>query len=207
MANKEILLLQPVDGLGGEGEQVKVRAGYARNFLLPRKIAVPITRANRKQVEALRKRRAERESKELAGAKDLADRLKSLHIAIAVKTGEGGRMFGAVTAADLHEKITAAGVPVERKKVHLNPPVKTLGKHSVEIRLHADVKVELEFEVVSENPIIEATPAPEHHRGRAERPDRVVTPDKPSVVAAEAAAAAAPEKSARKPKRKGETGE
>ena len=153
MAHSEILLLKPVENLGAEGDQVKVRAGYARNFLLPRKIAAPVTLANRKQVESLKKRRAERESQELQGAQELAKKLEKTSIAFAVKTGEGGKMFGAITATDLHEKLVQAGVEIEKKKIHLHTPVKTLGKHEVKIRLHADISVDLSFDVVSENPI------------------------------------------------------
>jgi large subunit ribosomal protein L9 len=159
MAHSEVLLLKPVDGLGGEGDQVKVRAGYARNFLLPREIAVPVTKGNRKQIEALKKRRAEREAHDLAGAQELAKKLEHASLAFAVKTGEGGRMFGAITAADLHEKLTAAGFTIDRKKILLHTPVKTLGRHTVKVKLHADVSVELPFDVVSENPI-EVAPAP-----------------------------------------------
>lgn len=153
MAHSEILLTKPVEGLGSEGDQVKVRAGYARNFLLPKKLAVPLTQSNRKQVEALKKRRAEREASELNGAQELGKKLEKASIAFAVTTGEGGKMFGAITAADLHEKITAAGIELDRKKIHLYTPVKTLGKHEVKIKLHPDVTVELTFDVVSENPI------------------------------------------------------
>src|SRR5471032_2476795 len=105
MAHSEVLLLKPVEGLGGEGDQVRVRAGYARNFLLPQKSAVALTQANRKRVEALKKRRGVREAEELTGAQELAKAIGKLSIAFAVKTGDGGKMFGAITAADLHEKI------------------------------------------------------------------------------------------------------
>ena len=169
MANSEILLVKPVENLGGEGDQVKVRAGYARNYLLPRGIAVPLTGANRKQVEALKKRRAERESKELNGAQDLAKKLEKTSMAFAVKTGEGGRMFGAITANDIHEKIVAAGLTVDKRRIHLHTPVKTLGRHEVKVKLHADVTVELGFDVVSENPI-EVAPAEEPKA--AARPDK-----------------------------------
>lgn len=155
MAHTEVLLLQPVDGLGGEGDQVKVRAGYARNFLLPKGFAAPMTVANRKRVDALRKRRAEREAAELNGAQELAKKLEAISIAFAVQTGEGGKMFGAITAADLHAKIVEAGVELDKKKVHLYTPVKTLGYHTSKIKLHAEVSVELSFDVVSENPIEE----------------------------------------------------
>jgi large subunit ribosomal protein L9 len=153
MANNEVLLLKPVDGLGAEGDQVKVRAGYARNFLLPQGMAVPLTGANRKRVEALKKARALREAKELDGAQALAKQIEKAGIAIAVKTGEGGKLFGAVTANDIHDKLVAAGITVEKRRIHLGQPIKTLGKHEVKIRLHPEVTVELSFDVVSENPI------------------------------------------------------
>ncbi|GAB5558770.1 MAG: 50S ribosomal protein L9 [Synoicihabitans sp.] len=156
MANTEVLLLQPVEGLGGEGDQVKVRAGYARNFLLPKGFAAPMTVANRKRVDALRKRRAEREASELNGAQELAKKLEAISVAFAVQTGEGGKMFGAITASDLHAKITEAGVELDKKKVHLYTPVKTLGSHTAKIKLHSEVSVELSFDVVSENPIEES---------------------------------------------------
>ncbi|MEI6862440.1 MAG: 50S ribosomal protein L9 [Verrucomicrobiota bacterium] len=156
MAHSEVLLLKPVESLGGEGDQVRVRAGYARNFLLPRQLAAPLTQANRKHVDALKKRRAEREAAELTGAQELAGRLGKVALAFAVKTGDGGKMFGAITAADLHAKITEAGITLDKRKVHLPTPVKTLGKHEFKIKLHADVSVELSFDVVSENPIVES---------------------------------------------------
>ncbi len=153
MANSEVLLLKPVDGLGAEGDQVSVRAGYARNFLLPQGIAVPLTVSNRKQIDALKKARALREAQELDGAREIAKKIEKATIAIAVKTGEGGKLFGAVTANDIHDKLAAADIHVEKRRIHLGQPVKTLGKHEVKIRLHPEVSVELSFEVVSENPI------------------------------------------------------
>ena len=147
MAHSEVLLVKPVDGLGGEGDQVKVRAGYARNYLLPRNVAVPVTKSNRKQIEALKRRRGERE------AQELAKKLEKTSLAFAVTTGEGGKMFGSVTVADIHDKLAAAGFEIERKRIHLYTPVKTLGKHTVKVKLHNDVSVELPFDIVSENPI------------------------------------------------------
>jgi large subunit ribosomal protein L9 len=169
MPYSEVLLLKPVEGLGGEGDQVKVRAGYARNFLLPQKIGVPLTQANRKQIEALKRRRTDREAGELASAQALAQRLAGLtNLAFAVKTGEGGRMFGAITAADIHEKIKAGGIDLDRKRIHLYTPVKALGKHSVKVKLHADVTLEIGFDVVSENPIV---PVAEEKRPEPRRSD------------------------------------
>jgi len=156
MAQSEVLLIKPVEGLGAEGDQVRVRAGYARNYLLPRAIAVPLTRANRKQIEALKKHRVEREAHELSGAQEIAGRVEKTRIAFAVKTGEGGKMFGAITANDLQEKLAQAGLEIDKRKIHLHTPVKTLGQHTVKIKLHADVSVDLTFDVVSENPIVPA---------------------------------------------------
>ena len=173
MSHTEILLIKPVEGLGAEGDQVKVRNGYARNYLLPQKIGVAITAANRKQIEVLKQRRAVREGQELDGAKAVAAQLEKVNIAIAVKTGEGGRLFGSVTANDLHDKLAAAGVPIEKKRIHLGEAVKTLGKHEASIKLHADVTVTMAFDVVSENPIVpteaEATEAKPEKAERRER--------------------------------------
>lgn len=161
MATSEVLLVKPVDGLGGEGDQVKVRAGYARNYLLPRNIAVPVTTANRKQVEALKQRRAVRETQELNDANAIAAKLEKTSLAFAVKTGEGGKMFGAITATDIHDKLTQSGFTIDKRRIHLHAPVKTLGQHTVKVKLHSDVSVDLSFDVVSENPIEVAAPAAE----------------------------------------------
>jgi large subunit ribosomal protein L9 len=179
MAYSEILLLKPVENLGSEGDQIKVRAGYARNYLLPRKYAAPLTTANRRQVEALKKRRAEREAQEIQGARELAKKLEKASIAFAVKTGEGGKMFGAITAADLHAKLVEAGIDLDKRKIHLHTPVKTLGKHEVKIRLHAEVAVELAFDVVSENPIeVAEAPSPEVKKTEKRTGRRKVTSEK-----------------------------
>ncbi len=153
MANNQVLLLKPVKGLGAEGDTVTVRAGYARNFLLPRKVALPITQANRKQMDSLLKAREAREVKELEQSRTLAERIAAISIAIAVKTGEGGKMFGAVTANDLISRLSEEGIELTRKQLALPAPIKELGSHTVSVKLHADVGAELKFEVVSENPI------------------------------------------------------
>jgi large subunit ribosomal protein L9 len=112
-----------------------------------------LTTANRKQIEALQKARDAREARELEAAQAVAEKISQVHIAIAVKTGEGGKMFGAVTAAELHQKLSEAGIEVDRKRVQLEAPIKTLGQHTTKVRLHAEVSAELAFDVVSENPI------------------------------------------------------
>ena len=156
MANSQVLLLQPINGLGAEGDTVTVRAGYARNFLLPRKQALPITQANKKHVESLLKAREALEQKEFENARELSEKIEKISIEIALKTGEGGKMFGAVTANDLIERLKEEGVELVKKQLGLAQPIKDLGSHSATIKLHADVEAELKFEVVSENPIEEA---------------------------------------------------
>ena len=153
MANSELLLIKPVDGLGSEGEQVKVKTGYARNFLLPKKLAVPVTRANRKQIEALQAAREDRLAKEKSAAQVLSEKLQKVHIAIAVKTGPEGKLFGSVTVADIQKRLEEEGIVLDRKKLSMPAPVKSLGQQTISIRLHPDLKIDLEFEVVSENPI------------------------------------------------------
>lgn len=161
MANNQVLLLQPIHGLGAEGDTVTVKAGYARNFLLPRKLALPITQANKKHVEALLKAREAREQKEFEDARTLSERIEKTSIAIAVKTGEGGKMFGAVTANDLIERLKEEGIELTKKQMQLAAPIKELGSHVASVKIHADIETELKFEVVSENPIEEGADSEE----------------------------------------------
>lgn len=158
MATSEVLLVKPVDGLGAEGDRVKVRAGFARNYLLPQGIALPVNSANRKYIDALQSARTKREAKEIAEANAALDKIKSVTVAFAVKTGEGGKMFGAITVKDIHAKLLENGVEIDQKRIHLGQgPVKVLGKSVAHIKLHPTVSHELEFEIVSANPIVEAT--------------------------------------------------
>lgn len=161
MANNQVLLLQPINGLGAEGDTVTVRAGYARNFLLPRKLALPITQANKKHVESLLKAREAREQKEFEEARTLSERIEKTSIAVAVKTGEGGKMFGAVTANDLLERLKEEGIEISKKQLQLAAPIKELGSHTATVKLHSDIETELKFEVVSENPIEEGADSEE----------------------------------------------
>lgn len=174
MAFTEVLLIKPVDGLGAEGEQVRVRAGYARNFLLPQGVALPVNRANAKYVESLKKAREAREARDLEAANATAAKLAALRLTFAVKTGEGGKMFGAISTAEIAAKLAEHGIEIERKRIHLGQgPVKLLGKHVCSIRLHGTVMVEQGFEVVSENPIepvAEEAPEAEEAGERAKKP-------------------------------------
>ncbi len=153
MATTEILLLKPIEKLGNEGDQVQVKAGYARNLLFPKKIAVPVNHANRRQIEALVKRRENRMALDLSHAEERAKKIESLHLAIAMKTGPGGKLFGAVTTHNLQGQLAAHEIVVERKQIEIYNQVKSLGKHSARIKIHPEITVDFEFEVVSENPI------------------------------------------------------
>ena len=155
MATQEVLLLQPVANLGAEGEAVHVKSGYARNFLLPRKLAVPMIQSNRRYLDALDQRRAQRERDEMADAERLASQIKKSSIAIAVKTGEGGKMFGSVTAANIVDRLKEDGIEIKKKQLSLSGPIKELGRHTLEVKLSADIQVKLNIEVVSEHPIEE----------------------------------------------------
>lgn len=157
MATVELILKEPIANLGDEGEQVKVRAGFARNFLLPRSKALPVNRANKKQIESLLKSRETRKAKELEYADTMKKKLDAISIAIPVKTGVGGKVFGAVTAQDILERFAQEGLVFEKKQVSLAQPAKHLGKHIARIKLHPEVIVDFEFEVVSENPIEETS--------------------------------------------------
>lgn len=154
MATTEIILLEPIANLGDEGEQVKVRAGFARNFLFRRNKALPVNRANKKQIDALLNARAGRKAKEFEEADAIREKLKGIVIAIPVKTGVGGKIFGAITAQNIIARLLEEGVVLNKKQVSMLS-AKSLGKHTAHIKLHPDVVVDFEFEVVSENPIEE----------------------------------------------------
>jgi len=153
MAHSEILLLEKIDNLGLEGDVVKVRAGFARNFLLPRKKAIPLNQSNKKRLDSLMIARAARESEELQNAQGVAGKISGLSLAIAVKTGSGGKLFGSVTASQILEKLNEQGVLLDKSHLKNFSPLKTLGQSIVELQLHKDVVAELKVEVVSENPI------------------------------------------------------
>jgi len=153
MPTTEVLLVEHIANLGAEGDVVKVRPGYARNFLLPQNKAVPLNMANKKRLDALKVARAARETDELQKSQEIASRLKETKIAVAVKTGAGGKLFGSVTVNHILEKLQESGFVFDKKHVTSFSPIKQLGKTTVKLSLHKDVEAEVEVEVVSENPI------------------------------------------------------
>lgn len=161
MAKTDVILIHNVTGLGAESDQVKVAAGFARNYLFPQGLAIPLTRANKRQLEALSKRRSEREAKELNTMTDLANTLSKLTLLIKVKTGEDGKMFGSVTAGTIADELNHQyDAHMDKRKIHLKEPIKTLGEHEVPLHLHHDVNCTLKVKVESTTPLPEPPPAP-----------------------------------------------
>lgn len=180
MAKTEVILTHNIVGLGGESDQVKVAAGYARNYLFPQGLAIPLTAANKRRLEALRQRRAERESHELNSMTELAKSLSKLTAVVVVKTGDDGKMFGSVTPGMIADQLKQQfDVTLDRKKIHSESPIRTLGEHEVELRLHAEVNTTLKVRVESSTPPppveetgAAATAAESADKGAARRPRR-----------------------------------
>jgi len=154
MPKTEVILTHNIIGLGGESDQVKVAAGYARNYLIPQGLAIPLTGANKRRIESLKQRRAVREADELNHMNDLSRSLAKLVAVVTVKTGEDGKMFGAVTSGTIADQLkTQFDVSLDKKKIHLEQPIRTLGTHEVELRLHHDVITKLQVRVESSTPL------------------------------------------------------
>jgi large subunit ribosomal protein L9 len=167
MPKYEVILTHNIVGLGGESDQVKVAAGYARNYLFPQGLAIPLTSANKRRLEVLKQRRAEREAHELNTMTELSKSISKLICLITVKTGEDGKMFGTVTAGMIADQLkTQFEVSLDKKKIHLEQAIRALGDHEIELRLHPDVTTTLKVRVESSTPLPEsvAAPAPEAKR-------------------------------------------
>ena len=154
MANSDILLLEAIKGLGSEGDTVSVRAGYARNFLFPCKLAIPVNQGNRKQIESLKVAKEKRVAEELEASKSLAEKIEQTNISIAVKTGDNGKMFGSVTSADILTRLEEENVLLEKKQLNVAQPIKDLGSHKIQVKLNSEIEATFNLEIVSENPII-----------------------------------------------------
>ena len=146
----EVILREDVDKLGSRGQLVKVAPGYARNFLLPKWLAVAATDANKKIVEQERQAHLRREAKLVADAADLAKMMSNVSVTISQKAGESDQLFGSVTSKDIAEALEKQGYTIERRKVVLDEPIKTLGEFKVPLRLHKEVTTEITVHVVKE---------------------------------------------------------
>src|SRR5512141_2384391 len=161
MAKTEVILTHNIVGLGAESDQVKVAAGYARNYLIPQGLAIPLTAANKRRLESLKQRRAEREAHELNTMSELGKSISKLTCLITVKTGEDGKMFGTVTSGMIADQLkTQFDVTLDKRKIHLEQPIRALGDHEIELRLHSDVTTTLKVRVESTTPKPEPVAVP-----------------------------------------------
>ena len=204
MAKTEVILTQHIVGLGGESDNVRVAAGYARNYLFPQRLAVPVTSANKRQIESLKQKRAEREAHEFNHMTDLSKALSKLICVIKVKAGDDGKMFGSVTTGMIADELKHQfDITLEKRKIHLDHPIKALGEHEVELRLHTEVKGTLKVRVESLTPVtapaVEAAPAEAKTEKRGKRVEKTeVAEEKPKAAKAEKAEK--PAKAEKKPK-------
>jgi large subunit ribosomal protein L9 len=150
MSMMELLLKEDVESLGVRGELVKVRAGYGRNYLLPRGLAVQATPSNIKQIEMQRKALLKREASERASATGQAELLKDVTLEFARKAGDHGILYGSVTSMDVAESLAAKGYEIDRKRIQLKDPIKETGEYEVPIKLHREVTTNIKVVVKSE---------------------------------------------------------
>ena len=146
----EVILREDIEKLGSRGQMVNVAPGFARNFLLPKRLAVAATDANKKIVEQERQAALRREAKEASEASELAKLLAPVEITIAQKAGENDQLFGSVTSADIVARLEEQKFHIDKKKIILHDPIKQLGEHTVTIRLHREVSVDIKVNVVKE---------------------------------------------------------
>ncbi|MBA2524420.1 MAG: 50S ribosomal protein L9 [Pyrinomonadaceae bacterium] len=161
MAHTKILLREDVDDLGARGEIVRVRAGYARNYLLPRKLAVQATAGNVKQIERERAVLLKKEAGERATADAQSEQMGSLVLNFERKSGEQGALYGSVTSMDIAEALKGKGYEIDRHRIHLREPLKRTGDFIVPLRLHREVTVDLQVKVSPEGQVIVGHMTPE----------------------------------------------
>ena len=147
MANAQVILKEKIEGLGAEADVVKVRAGYARNFLIPQGKAFEASKSNLRHVAALKANRTAREAEELVGLQEIAVKISKLKPKFELSTGQGGKAFGSVTSIDIHKELEAAGIVIDRHTIELEKPIKKSGKSDIQIRLHPDVIATLTISV------------------------------------------------------------
>jgi large subunit ribosomal protein L9 len=144
----KLILTQEVTGLGAPGDVVDVKAGYGRNYLVPRRLAMPWTRGSEQQIDMIKRARSAREIRSLDDAKEAASRLSGLRVRLQTRAGAGGRLFGSISTADIAAAVKTAGGPdLDRRKIEVRNPIKTIGSHQVAVRLHPEVSASLEIEV------------------------------------------------------------
>jgi large subunit ribosomal protein L9 len=146
----EVILREDIEKVGSRGQVVKVAPGYARNFLLPKKLAVAATESNKKIVEQERQSHLRKEAKQKGEAEDLSKLLTGVSVTIAQKAGENDQLFGSVTSKDVGDALALKNYTIDRRKIHMDDPIKQLGEYKVPVRLHKDVTAEITVVVVRE---------------------------------------------------------
>jgi large subunit ribosomal protein L9 len=146
----DVILREDIDKLGARGQVVNVTPGYARNFLLPKRLAVPATESNKKIVEQERQAHLRKEAKQKDEAADLGKMLNGVSVTISQKAGENDQLFGSVTSKDVAEALEKKNYTIDRRKIQLDEPIKQLGEHKISVRLHRDVTAEITVNVVRE---------------------------------------------------------
>ncbi len=169
----KVVLNEDVEHLGYRGDIVNVAKGYARNFLLPKKLALPATPGNLKQIAHKRRAWAALEERDAAQARELAARLAEVSLSVTKKAGETETLYGSVTSSEIAGLLESKGIEIDRRKIQLKEPIKTLGSHTVTVKLHRDVQGQVRIEVVPEQPVAEPpreAPAAEAAESPAETP-------------------------------------
>ncbi|MBT8044228.1 MAG: 50S ribosomal protein L9 [Verrucomicrobiae bacterium] len=147
MATTEVILREKITNLGAEADVVSVKAGYARNYLIPEGKAYEANKANLKHLESLNAQRVKREAEEHQNAQDIAAKIKKLKLDFTLETGQGGKTFGSVTTIDIHKELSAKGIEIDRHTIQLDSPIKTSGKQDLEVKLHPEVSATLKINV------------------------------------------------------------
>lgn len=147
MANAQVILREKIAGLGAESDVVKVRAGYARNYLVPNGKAYEATKGNLRHIENLKAARAQREAADLEEAQALATKISKLRPKFVLELGQGGKAFGSVTSIDIHKELEAAGITIDRHAIELDKPIKKSGKSDVTVRVHPEVTTSMTINV------------------------------------------------------------
>ena len=171
MAHTKVLLREDVDDLGARGEIVRVRSGYARNYLLPRNLAVEATAGNVKGIESERAALLKKEAKERASAEAQSEQMSTLNLEFKRKAGEQGALYGSVTSMDVAEALRERGYEIDRHRIHLREPLKRVGEYTVPVRLHREVTIDLRVRVAPEGEVIVGHLSPEQEAELAKTSD------------------------------------
>ncbi len=175
MGHTKVLLREDVDDLGARGEIVRVKAGYARNYLLPRNLAVEATAGNVKGIESERAALLKKEAKERSTAEGQAQQIGALQLEFKRKAGEQGALYGSVTSMDVAEALRERGYEIDRHRIHMREPLKRVGEYTVPVRLHREVTLDLKVRVAPEGEVIVGHLSPEQEAELAKSPESETT--------------------------------